>query len=195
MASTINAVTTGGGGIAVGGDTSGVIALQKDGTTFATGNQYGIGLGTAVPSSGIGIAFPATQSASSDANTLDDYEEGTWTPVPTYSTGSLTTYTSSGVYVKTGRFVWITGDFAIVNKGTAANNLTITGAPFTASGASTAYRGAIGMCREDAAIGYGYQAYILKNGTNIELSNMTGSQPPIVNGYEFTFTICYEATA
>jgi hypothetical protein len=30
--------------------------------------------------SGSGISFPATQSASSDANTLDDYEEGTWTP-------------------------------------------------------------------------------------------------------------------
>jgi len=29
---------------------------------------------------GTGITFPATQSASSDANTLDDYEEGTWTP-------------------------------------------------------------------------------------------------------------------
>jgi hypothetical protein len=27
-----------------------------------------------------GITFPATQVASADANTLDDYEEGTWTP-------------------------------------------------------------------------------------------------------------------
>jgi hypothetical protein len=40
-----------------------------------------IGVGDATPSaSGSGISFPATQSASSDANTLDDYEEGTWTP-------------------------------------------------------------------------------------------------------------------
>jgi hypothetical protein len=30
-----------------------------------------------------GITFPATQSASSNANTLDDYEEGTFTPTPT----------------------------------------------------------------------------------------------------------------
>jgi hypothetical protein len=28
-----------------------------------------------------GITFPATQVPSADANTLDDYEEGTWTPV------------------------------------------------------------------------------------------------------------------
>jgi hypothetical protein len=41
-----------------------------------------MGVGGATPStSGSGISFPATQSASSDANTLDDYEEGTWTPV------------------------------------------------------------------------------------------------------------------
>ena len=40
-----------------------------------------ISVGSATPStSGAGITFPATQSASSDANTLDDYEEGTWTP-------------------------------------------------------------------------------------------------------------------
>lgn len=46
-------------------------------------NTYGIGLGNSTPSSGMGIKFPATQSASSDANTLDDYEEGTWTPTLT----------------------------------------------------------------------------------------------------------------
>jgi hypothetical protein len=43
-----------------------------------------IGVGGATPStSGAGITFPATQSASSNVNTLDDYEEGSWTP--TYS--------------------------------------------------------------------------------------------------------------
>ena len=54
MSSTINALTS-GGGLAMAGDTSGQLALQSAGTTYATGNQYGIGLGTAVPSSGIGI--------------------------------------------------------------------------------------------------------------------------------------------
>ncbi len=51
--------------------------FPQAGVTF---NAYGIGLGGTSPSSGTGITFPATQSASSDANTLDDYEEGTWTP-------------------------------------------------------------------------------------------------------------------
>ena len=47
------------------------------GNTIALINQYGIGLVSAIPTSGIGITFPATQSASSDANTLDDYDEYT----------------------------------------------------------------------------------------------------------------------
>jgi len=54
---------------------------------------------------GIGITFPATQSASTDANTLDDYEEGTWTPV--FSAGGITgtSITYSGTYTKIGRVV------------------------------------------------------------------------------------------
>ena len=50
-----------------------------------------IGVGGATASaSGTGITFPATQSASSDANTLDDYEEGTWTPSYTNIGSELT---------------------------------------------------------------------------------------------------------
>jgi hypothetical protein len=49
-----------------------------------------MGVGAATPAaSGAGITFPAAQSASSDANTLDDYEEGTWTP----NVGGTATYT------------------------------------------------------------------------------------------------------
>ena len=42
-----------------------------------------IGVGNATPAaSGAGITFPANEatSASTDPNTLDDYEEGDWTP-------------------------------------------------------------------------------------------------------------------
>ena len=49
-----------------------------------------------------GITFPATQSASSDANTLDDYEEGTWTPTFT-NCGSTTL--SFAKYTKIGRVI------------------------------------------------------------------------------------------
>ena len=51
------------------------------------------------------IKFPATQNASADANTLDDYEEGTFTPVFTNATvGNGATY---GYYTKIGNQVTI----------------------------------------------------------------------------------------
>ena len=49
-----------------------------------------------------GITFPATQVASADANTLDDYEEGTWTPTMPYATAYGT---QAGKYVKIGNLV------------------------------------------------------------------------------------------
>lgn len=51
-----------------------------------------------------GITFPATQVASTDPNTLDDYEEGTWTPAWTNLT-VVGTPTYTGRYIKIGRLV------------------------------------------------------------------------------------------
>jgi hypothetical protein len=58
--------------------------------------------------SGVGIAFPATQSASSNANTLDDYEEGTWTPTIAAGYTGVTYNTQNGRYTKVGRLVTLT---------------------------------------------------------------------------------------
>jgi hypothetical protein len=58
-----------------------------------------------------GITFPATQVASADANTLDDYEQGTWDVTLTPGTsGSITVETgfNLGQYTKIGRLVTIT---------------------------------------------------------------------------------------
>jgi hypothetical protein len=75
-----------------------------------------VSVGNATPStSGAGITFPATQSASSDANTLDDYEEGTWTPtaVGATSAGTTTYVLQVGRYTKIGNVVNATGFIAI----------------------------------------------------------------------------------
>lgn len=71
-----------------------------------------MGVGAATPSSsGAGITFPASQSASSDANTLDDYEEGIWTP--TQANFIVTgTPTISGTYTKIGRVVYFNVSFS-----------------------------------------------------------------------------------
>ena len=87
-----------------------------------------IGVGNATPAaSGSGITFPATQSASSDANTLDDYEEGTWTP----TAGGTSTYsTQSGQYVKIGKLVYVNAVVVFTAIGTGSTNV-LSGLPFT----------------------------------------------------------------
>jgi hypothetical protein len=113
-----------------------------------------IGVGNVTLSgSGSGVQFPATQSASTDANTLDDYEEGTWTP----SIGGTATYTTqSGNYVKVGRLVFASASLQINAIGTGSTT-TITGLPFT--------NGASGEC--SATVGYFVDSLI-------SLSSITG---------------------
>jgi hypothetical protein len=97
-----------------------------------------IGVGSATASaSGAGITFPVTQSASSDANTLDDYEEGTWTPSVTLNTGTATAYTIvTAYYTKTGRMVVLLGSIIPTNGtfGSAGGYIRLTGLPFVPSG-------------------------------------------------------------
>ncbi len=104
---------------------------SSGGTTISRFNQYGIGLSTATPSSGVGITFPATQSASSNANTLDDYEEGAWTPIITNGTTNVTSYFYNvGRYTKIGRSVSITMQISVNVVGISSGTLSITGLPF-----------------------------------------------------------------
>ena len=93
-----------------------------------------MGVGAATPSgSGSGITFPATQSASSDANTLDDYEEGTWTPelIVTFGGSGLTT-TVAGAYRKVGSLVFISGQVTVTAIGSGYSGaVRIDSLPFT----------------------------------------------------------------
>ena len=103
-----------------------VLAVEKDKSLALQG---------ATSQSGTGITFPATQSASTDANTLDDYEEGTWTPTFTASTpGTMSNsyIVQTGRYTKVGRLV--TASFAIrstLTIGTASGDFLVGGLPFT----------------------------------------------------------------
>lgn len=139
MASTISAGTTSGTAIAISGDTSGELQLRTNGTTTAMtintaqGVQVlnTIGVGNATPStSGAGITFPATQSASTDANTLDDYEEGTFTPTFTnFNVGNGTRY---GHYIKVGRQVTVNFGFVFGSTSSLSGDITtVSGLPFT----------------------------------------------------------------
>lgn len=134
--------------------------------------QYTMGVGGATPSgSGSGITFPATQNASSNANTLDDYEEGTWTP-DVYNTGSSSTFsTRIGAYRKIGSVVtaWWYCDYG--NTGTAGTNLAIGGLPFTVSVEQYSAIGIWscngGSVRNGGVLSAGGTGYIYQGGSNM----------------------------
>jgi len=79
------------------------------------------------------IKFPATQNPSSDPNTFDDYEEGTWTPVLNFGGGTtgITYAAQEATYTKYGDRVFWDLQIFLSNKGTDVGNATITGLPFT----------------------------------------------------------------
>lgn len=94
------------------------------------------------------IAFPAVQVPSANANTLDDYEEGTWTPVLTFVTpGDLNVVYSAqtGFYTKIGRFVQISFviETSTFTHTTSSGACQISGLPF-APGASVVTTGNLG---------------------------------------------------
>jgi hypothetical protein len=80
-----------------------------------------------------GITFTATQVASADANTLDDYEEGTFTPTiqGTTTAGTGTYGGRTGAYIKVGRMTYITGS-VVWTAHTGTGNLRLSALPFTA---------------------------------------------------------------
>jgi hypothetical protein len=98
-----------------------------------------------------GIKFPATQVSSDDANTLDDYEEGTWTPqvnllgTLTYTAYQVGKYQKVGNRVTVGFMVGVTSSDTTQDSGT----LKITGLPYAvASGGDFWYNGVIPITSE-----------------------------------------------
>ena len=140
------------------------------------------------------IKFPASQNASSDANTLDDYEEGTWTPGAASQGGSITSYTAYGQYVKVGRSVTLWGLITLTNVGTASGTLQLSGLPF---GNSAAVQVPFTV-REQAATGNVFFGLIVQNasggGLTGQLNNSSNGAITWTNNYAYCFTVTYETS-
>jgi hypothetical protein len=81
-----------------------------------------------------GIQFPATQAASADANNLDDYEEGTWTPAFTLGSGTADSLTIQyAQYTKVGRQVYFTARIVVGAISSPSGVCKISGLPFTSA--------------------------------------------------------------
>lgn len=79
------------------------------------------------------LSFPATSILSADVNTLDDYEEGTFT---VNLNGTETLSISSGNYTKIGRMCWVSARMVVSSIGTGSTSI-IYGLPFAALGGAS----------------------------------------------------------
>jgi hypothetical protein len=82
-----------------------------------------------------GVVFgDAGGSGSTTSNTLDSYEEGTWTPVLTDLTNNATMHSlSGGVYTKIGRLVTCTANVRTTSLGSVSGGLYLSGFPFSSA--------------------------------------------------------------
>ena len=97
-------------------------AISATQLTLTTGNL--------IVASGQGVDFSATAGAGTRA-VLDDYEEGTWTPLISDGTNDATNIPQvGGCYTKVGRLVTLTGTVATSSLGSVSGNIRLTGFPF-----------------------------------------------------------------
>ena len=128
--------------------------------------------------------FPATVNQSSDANTLDDYEEGNTAPTPSAGGGAFTTATAAVRYTKIGNRVQFTATVAITTNGTA-NAYVLCPLPF--SGAeTTAIAGA------DGNAGFALFGYV--TGSNVLIKKYDGTYPG-GNGVTLIISGTYRTTS
>ena len=132
------------------------------------------------------LRFPPTQSPSADPNTLDDYEEGSWTPTFVLDGGvtaglSISSYdVQSGRYVKVGRQVWFWFSMSCIATHTDSYSWAgVGGLPFTAS-AVLPYYPVSGYCENYYNIGaalYGAAQGLAVNSTNTITLYIQGAGP------------------
>jgi len=146
-------------------DATGTIITTAGGAAISgtTGTFTGL---VDISAAGAGqIQFPATQNASSNANTLDDYEEGDWTPTDASGAG-LTLTVNGAQYVKIGRMVY--GWFWITYPSTANGNYAeVGGLPFAVAGGNTNGGAFVGYTTYATA---GFSGYLIYTTTRISLA-------------------------
>jgi hypothetical protein len=147
----------------------GISGVTTDGTRMTASTT--IGVGAATPStSGAGITFPATDSPSSNANTLDDYEEGTYTPTFASMTVNSGTAVYSGKYTKIGNLCYAVFGTTGTQNITAVAGTTQFTVPFPAS--------AIAFTN-----GLGSGPGLAQNGATSATSGLQGPGNGASNGY------------
>lgn len=153
------------------------------------------------------IPFPATQNASADANTLDDYEEGTWTPVLTFNTAgnlSVAYAVQAGTYTKIGKRVFLSFNIqtSSFTHTTASGSLQLTGIPFPTAGAQSWWEGAVGFSGVTKAsytqvvpeiVGAGSTIIFQASGSGQSMATVTATDVPTGGTVHLRGQISYDA--
>lgn len=166
-----------------GADLNGV-NLSVTGTSTLDGNvtfKDNLTQGTAAK----GVNFTAnTPVAGMTSQLLNAYEEGTWTPVVTAGTGSITSYTATGTYTRVGRQITLLGEITITNAGTGSTFLLVAGLPFGISGILLSGAGReIQLTGQQCSVSY-------SSGSSFSLNHYNNNNIVVAN-YKFSFLTTY----
>ena len=179
------------GSLTLGGTLSGTASININGTVGATTPATGAfttlsatGL-TDLSAAGAGqIKFPATQNASANANTLDDYKEGTFTVTDSSGAGmSITTVSAN--YTKIGRGVIISMQAGLPSTSSTAA-VALGGLPFATLSICT-YAPRTG--NTSVFIGYvgaGSSVMVLETSAAVAVTNIQMSTYSVITGF------CYQ---
>jgi len=148
-----------------------------------------------------GIDFSAIQAAAvagtMSSETLDSYEEGTWTPTVQFggnSVGLVYSNGQNGHYVKIGKYVAAQFGIRIQNRGTSTGDFQIAGLPFL-SEQGPYYHGGVAFTMLDNSSSLGVAKAFVSNGT-IQFragqdNNTVPSHTYVINGTSIFGTAVY----
>lgn len=141
-----------------------------------------------IGTSGAGVDFSSNaHAAGMTSELLDDYEEGTWTPIVSATAGAITSITdASGTYLKIGRLVHLNGYFVVADNGTGSGLLKVTGLPYANSSLAS-----IGSGREMLLTGNLLYSFLDASTSNFYFQKYDGSYPA-ASGYGIAFSLSYQ---
>ncbi len=171
-------------------DTAVAACLPKSGGTMTDNLAF---------ANGKGIDFSGTPG-SGTSELLNDYEEGTWSPVLTPATGSITPNAAftGGTYTKIGNLVTANGCVYVTSVSSPAGLLKITGLPFATKAGAQEYRaGAVAVTDMAATLTTGVQLYTTPNLTEFYLTKIVAGVASDLSGdvqalSDIRFSITYQ---
>jgi len=150
---------------------------------FTTGNNL------QMLQNGGGIVF--SNSSATTNSTLNDYETGTWTPTANSTGGTITSYTSGGIYTKIGNIVYIDCYIYLTSVGSAAGQLGFSNLPFVINTSNSNIQ-PTGSGRETNITGIAFQVTNGGNPTNFYATTSSNGAITWTNNYCYTFCVTYK---